>query len=93
VIDLRGVSSREQFHREMARHFSVAVDHRDLWASLYQEVLIVPGGPRVLHFIGWADFEGRMPRYARRLKRLLIDHYQVWGDPIAGVRLLVVRFD
>lgn len=36
-------------------------------------------GPLRLRFLGWDGFQTRMPRYARRLRRLLTDYQRVHG--------------
>jgi len=92
TIDLRRVSSRDEFQRELTKHFPIDADHRELWNSLYQAILTNQTGPRTLRFLGWAGFESRMPRYARRLKRLLVDHQKLWGTRIGGVQLLTVKW-
>ena len=92
TIDLRRVSSRDEFQRELTKHFPIAADHRELWSSLYQALLTNQTGPRTLRFLGWAGSERRMPRYARRLKRLLVDHQKLWGTRIGGVHLLTVKW-
>src|SRR4051794_19152908 len=78
VIDLRGVATRDEFQRELSRHLALAPDHRDLWPSLYAAIMYQTG-PLRLRFLGWGEFQARMPRYARRLRRLLIDHQRVHG--------------
>jgi hypothetical protein len=77
-IDLRGVATRDDFQRELARHFPLGPDHRDLWPSLY-EAIMYQTGPLHLRFLGWAEFQARMPRYARRLRRLLTDYQRLRG--------------
>lgn len=92
TIDFRQVSSRDEFQRELSKHFPIAADHRELGSSLYQ-ALTKQNGPRTLRFLGWSDFEHRMPRYARRLKRLLADLQKAWGTRIGGVQLLTIKWD
>jgi hypothetical protein len=91
IIDLRLVSSRDEFQREMSKHFPIPADHSELWAALYDAILMYKAGPRTVRFLGWAGFEQRMPRYARRLKGLLLGHYQAWGTKI-GRKLLTVEW-
>jgi hypothetical protein len=78
VIDLRGVATRDDFQRELARHFPLGPDHRDLWPSLYKAIMYQTG-PLSLRFIGWEEFQARMPRYARRVRRLLTDYQRLHG--------------
>jgi hypothetical protein len=92
LIDLRGVSSRDDFQRELTRHFPIAADHLELWGSLYRALYMEQAGPYRLRFLGWVGFEKRMPRYAKRLRRLLLDHQRLWFD-VGGVQLLTVEFD
>jgi len=94
VIDLRGVSSRDAFQRELARHFPIAADHSALWSSFYAALLSELTNPQPrfhlwhdlnsrlprLRFVGWEEFERRMPRYARRITRFLKHFYR----PVPG---------
>lgn len=77
VIDLRGVSTRDDFQRELTRHFPIADDHRGLWDSLWVAIN-APVGPIRLRFLGWSEFEGQMPRYARRLRRTIEVRQRLW---------------
>ena len=69
VVDLGEVTSRELFQREVGRHFSIAADHDALWSSLLS-ALANRREPAKVRFAGWAEFQTRMPNYARRLRRL-----------------------
>jgi hypothetical protein len=69
IIDLRGVSTRDQFQRELASHLPISAERRQLWPSLNHYITIGRGGPVQLRFLGWPEFERRMPRYANRLVR------------------------
>jgi hypothetical protein len=89
VIDLTRVSSRDDFQREMSRHFSIAADHTYLWRSIY-EALSRPAGPLRLRLLGWEGFKDRMPRYAKRLERMLVFH-QKWGR-LGGVQLITIEY-
>ncbi len=79
LIDLRGIATRDQFHGELARHLTMPADHRELWGALFNAIAYQTG-PYRLHLVGWADFEGRMPRYARRLRRFVEDYQAVHGE-------------
>lgn len=70
VVDLTGVASRDQFHRELARHFPLAADHAELWQSIWA-AFAYRREPWRVRFVGWAGFAARMPRYARRLQQLI----------------------
>lgn len=67
----------------MTRDFPISADHGELWGALYQAILMDKSGPLTLRFLGWEGFEQRMPRYARRLKRLLLHYYQIWPESVA----------
>jgi|SRR5579884_872722 len=92
VIDLRGVSTQDTFRCELGRHFGISPDEQFFWHYL-SHAIVSPSGPRYLRFLGWDEFERRMPRYARRLKRILSDHFRLWGtQKVWGVKLLAVEF-
>ena len=56
TIDLRRVSSRDEFQRELTKHFPIAADHRELWSSLYQAILTNQTGPvRYVSSVGQAS--------------------------------------
>jgi hypothetical protein len=80
IIDLRAVFSRDSFQRELARHFPIAADHSELWSS-FSKCLAegLPGRLPPLRLLGWDDFKRRMPRYARRIKRILKG---LWYKPV-----------
>ena len=79
LIDLRGIATRDRFQAELSRHFAIPADHRELWSALFDAVLYQTG-PYRFQFLGWPEFERRMPRYARRLRRLLLDHQALHGE-------------
>jgi RNAse (barnase) inhibitor barstar len=91
TIDLRGVSSRDEFQQKLSKHFSIDWDHSERGDSFYHALTNL-NGPRTLHFLGWTDFEHRMPRYARSLKRLLLHAQEVWGT-VGGVQLLTIKWN
>jgi hypothetical protein len=81
LIDLRGIAARDQFHGELARHFNIPADHRELWGALINAIAYQTGPYRLrLRLLGWAEFEERMPRYARRLRRLIEGYQAVHGE-------------
>jgi hypothetical protein len=79
LIDLRGIATRDQFHDELACHFTIPADNRELWGGLFNAIALQTG-PYRLHLMGWAEFEGRMPRYARRLRRFIENYQGVHGE-------------
>ena len=79
VIDLRDITRRDQFQDELARHFTIPADHRELWGALFKAISCQTG-PYRLHLVSWAEFEGRMPRYARRIRRFVEDYQAVHGE-------------
>ncbi|OYV89056.1 MAG: hypothetical protein B7Z73_07290 [Planctomycetia bacterium 21-64-5] len=79
VIDLRWVSTREDFQRELSRHIPMAADHRDIWPSLHNYFAVGRGGPLRLRLLGWSRFEQKMPRYARRLRRSFAQPLRLWS--------------
>ena len=87
LINLRGVATRDEFHDELASQFSIPDDHREFWGAL-RSAIAFQTGPYRLHLKGWAEFEGRMPRHARRLRRLIQDYQTVHGE-----ERLAVDFD
>ena len=77
VIDLNGISTRDEFAAEMARHVAMEKDHSRLWLSIYRG-LIWRSHPYTVRVCGWSEFKTRMPRYARRLRLLLLSYTNMW---------------
>src|SRR5437016_344127 len=73
VLDLRGVATFDAFRREIGRHFVLSRDHARVWAELFVGIFYQVC-PLHIAIVGWGEFEGRMPRYARRLRRFFEDH-------------------
>lgn len=72
TIDLGSISSRDDFQRELGRHFSIPPDHAHLWLSLTMALFEASqSGPLHLRLVRFAELEQRMPRYARHLHRLV----------------------
>ncbi len=40
-IDLRSIATRDEFQRELSRHFPMKEDHRHIWESLYTAISLV----------------------------------------------------
>jgi hypothetical protein len=79
LIDLRNVATRGQFQDELGHHFAIPADHGELWGALFGAIAMQTG-PYRLRFLGWTEFEGRMPRYARRFRRFIEDYQAVHGQ-------------
>jgi hypothetical protein len=74
TIDLGGVTTPEQLRAILARHFHTWPDVREMSCTFSLANQECPYHLALLH---WAEFQSRMPRYARRVKRVL-DRYSRW---------------
>ena len=83
-IDLSGVATREAFETEILRHFRFIGVGRDPWAALVTGI-IEQDGPYRLRFVGWPGFAQRMPRYARRLRRIIETYQGTHGTGVLAV--------
>ena len=74
--DLRSITKLDHLRREIFRHFAAPAvySRRGAFQTLYLE-LVYQTGPYTFRLLGWRDFAERMPRHARRFRRLL-DHHQ-----------------
>jgi hypothetical protein len=73
LIDLSGVKSFEDFTRVMEVEFPLEEDPREIWIAI-RHWLLWQSQPLEVRFCGWAGFEERMPRYARKLKEIFRTH-------------------
>lgn len=73
VIDLSSVRTFDDFVRSMKVGFPLEEDPLEIWGAI-QGGLSWQTSPLQIRFDGWSQFEKLMPRYARKLKRLLRDH-------------------
>jgi hypothetical protein len=74
TIDLTGATTPERLRAALAKHFDLAPDIREISCAISlprQEC------PYRISFLHWAEFEQRMPKYARRLKHTL-EEYVRW---------------
>ena len=78
-IDVSQVRTRDDFRREMARHFQMDVDHAKIWHSISQGLLRMPTAC-TLRFSGWDEFERHMPHYARRLRQTILSFQRVMSE-------------
>jgi len=88
VIDLREVSSREDFQRELTRHFDLPADHVLMWDALSQKLTTLCKSPVRLKFVGWAGFRRRMPKYANHLTHFIRVRHRL-QELLGGCRLEV----
>lgn len=71
IFDLRLVSSRDDFQREMARHFDMPSDHVLIWSAISKGLDSVCQGRVLLRILGWEGFRLRMPKFAFRLMHFI----------------------
>jgi hypothetical protein len=84
VIDLGGVVTPERLRAALSQHFDLPPDIREMSCAIS---LVGQECPYHIEFRHWATLEQHMPRYARRLKRLL-EQYARWHP-----QALVVQYD
>jgi hypothetical protein len=84
TIDLDGAGTPDRLRAALAEHFELPAEWPDVWLRIAQ---IISGQERPYHiqFVNWEAFQRAMPRYARRLKRLL-DEYVRWHPHALLVR-------
>jgi hypothetical protein len=78
-IDLSHVRTRDDFQREMGRHFKMEADHNKIWDCISLWLLYQPTAC-TLRFRGWVQFEQHMPQYARRLRRKIKDFQKAMSE-------------
>jgi hypothetical protein len=78
-FDVSQVRTREDFQREMARHFKMDADHAKIWHCISQGLLYLPTAT-TFRFRGWAEFERHMPHYARRLRQMIQSFQRVMSE-------------
>jgi len=69
-VDLSRVVSADDFARAIGEAFDVETHASSIWRSL-ATAIHYRVSPLHVTFAGWQGFEQRMPRYARRLNRIL----------------------
>ena len=69
-FDVSHVRTRDDFQREMCKHFKMDADHSKIWHSISHGLLYLPTAC-TFRFRGWAEFEIHMPGYATRLRRMI----------------------
>ncbi len=78
-FDVSQVRTREDFQREMGRHFKLDADHAKIWHSISHGLLYLPTAC-TFRFRGWAEFERHMPAYARRLRHMIQSFQKVTSE-------------
>ena len=69
-FDVSRVRTRDDFQREMSKHFRMDSDHSKIWSSITHGLLYLPTAC-TFRFRGWTEFERHMPAYAGRLRRII----------------------
>lgn len=78
-FDMSRVRTREDFQRELGRHFKMEADHTRVWPCISQGLLYLPTAC-TFRFRGWPEFERQMPGYARRLRRMIQSFQRQMGE-------------
>jgi hypothetical protein len=75
-IDMTKIADRTAFQEVMTRHFQLADGTTEFWQRLWYAFIPLPRAC-IITLRGWDGFEQRMPRYARRLRRMFTDYQEV----------------
>ena len=84
TIDLAGASTPERLRAALAEHFELPAEWPNVWLRISDNIS-QQECPYHIQFVNWDGFQRAMPRYAKRLKRLL-DEYARWHPHALLVR-------
>ena len=84
TIDLAGASTPERLRAAWAEHFELPEEWPQVWLRISQSIA-EQECPYHIQFVNWDAFQRAMPRYAKRLKRLL-NEYARWHPHALLVR-------
>jgi hypothetical protein len=73
---MTNIADKAAFQDTLSRHFQLPDDATEFWQRLWYAFIPLPRAC-IITLRGWAEFEQRMPRYARRLRRMLTDYQEV----------------
>ncbi|WP_093904616.1 barstar family protein [Streptomyces sp. cf386] len=80
VIDLTGVRDAEELQRLLQRELMFPDFYGRNWSAFWDAITGLVELPRELTFTGWAAFSAALPAEARKLRGLLDDYADEYGQ-------------